>query len=122
MANINMYFLHVHLKTDHVKLSKPLQHWTNIWGFAPDLNIGDPDGIFAAESLDDTDEVDVEDDSDDAGDGDDADPRVGDEVRSSVLPWYLPVFKGSDLSTDAIAASWAIKTDLPSPVKGLSSG
>ena len=76
----------MHLKTGHVNLNKPLQHWTNIRGFAPDLNIGDPDGIFAAEDLDDTDEVDVEDDSDDAGDGDDADPRVGDEVPSSVLP------------------------------------
>ena len=38
------------------------------------------------DDVDDTDEVDVEDDSDDTGDGDDADPRVGDEVPSSVLP------------------------------------
>ena len=107
-----MYFLHVHLKTNHVKLNKPLQHLTNILGFSPDLNIGDPDGSFAGEGLIDTDEVDVEDDSDgadDGADGDDADPRVGDEVPSSLLPRYLPEFKGKDSSTNTIAE---IKTDL----------
>ena len=70
-------------------MNKPLQHWTNIRGFSPDLNIGDPDGSFAGEGLVDTDEVDVKDDSDgadDGADGDDADPRVGDEVPSSMLP------------------------------------
>ena len=107
----NMYFLHVHLKTDHVKLNKPLQHWTNILGFSPDLNIGDPDVSFAGDGLDDTDEVDVEDDSDGADDGDDAGPRVGDEVPSSLFPRYMPEFKG-DLSTDTIADSSVIKTDL----------
>ena len=70
-------------------MNKPLQHWTNIRGFSPDLKIGDPGGNFAAEGLDDTDELDVEDDSDDAGDeagdGDDADPRVEDEEPSSLF-------------------------------------
>ena len=73
----------MYLKTGHDNLNKPLQHWRNIRGFAPDLNIGDPDG----ESLVDTDEDDVEVDVED-GDGfakDEADRMVGDKVPSSLL-------------------------------------
>ena len=104
-----MYYLHVHIETDHVKLNKPRQHWTNIRGFAPNLNIGDPDGRFAGEGLVDADDFDVE---DDGGNDDDADPRVGDKESSSVLPRYLPVFKGRDLSTASMAACSPIKADL----------
>ena len=104
-----MYYLHVHIETDHVKLNKPRQHWTNIRGFAPNLNIGDPDGRFAGEGLVDADDFDVE---DDGGDGDDADPKVGDKEPSSVLPRYLLVFKGRDLSTASMAARSPIKADL----------
>ena len=68
-------------------MNKPLQHWTNILGFAPDLNIGDPDGSFAGDGLVD-DEVDVEVDGDD---GDNADPR-----RSKEEPRYLLTFKGRE--------------------------
>ena len=45
------YFFPSNINVGHVKLSKPLQHWTNIRGLEPDLNIGDPEGSFAGEDL-----------------------------------------------------------------------
>ena len=74
-------------------MNKPLQHWTNIRGFAPDLNIGDPESGFAAESPVDTEEDDVEDVVEDDGkDGgeenveDESNPKGIDEESSCMLP------------------------------------
>ena len=66
------YFFPSNVNVGHVKLNKPLQHWTNIRGLEPDLNIGDPEGIFAGEDLVGADEHDVEGggNGDDVEDGD----------------------------------------------------
>ena len=74
-------------------MNKPLQHWTNIRGFAPDLNIGDPESGFAAETPVDTEEDnvedDVEDDDEDGGEDnveEESNPKGIDKESSSMLP------------------------------------
>ena len=66
------YFFPSNINVGHVKLNKPLQHWTNIRGLEPDLNIGDPEGSLAGGDLVGTDEHDVEGEGsgDDLEDGD----------------------------------------------------
>ena len=66
------YFFPSNVNVGHVKLNKPLQHWTNIRGLEPDLNIGDPEGSLAGENLVGADEHDVEGEGngDDLEDGD----------------------------------------------------
>ena len=72
------YFFPSNVNVGHVKLNKPLQHWTNIRGLEPDLNIGDPEGSFAGEDLVGTDEHDVEGDLDVEGEGNGDDLEDGD--------------------------------------------
>ena len=72
------YFFPSNVNVGHVKLNKPLQHWTNIRGLEPDLNIGDPEGSLAGEDLVGTDEHDVEGDLDVEGEGNGDDLEDGD--------------------------------------------
>ena len=69
------YFFPSNINVGHVKLSKPLQHWTNIRGLEPDLNIGDPEG---SDDLVGADEHDVEGDLDVEGEGNGDDLEDGD--------------------------------------------